>query len=476
MRGLARFLCALAACLAVAAAGPARAHFDEAKTNDYTFAERQLCYSLHADVAKDPKWVDWIAKAVAAWNAVAAQTGWSFRPCAEGEAADISINFTPGTSAGGDFYGDASDSHHQGQTLKAFHYDLKLNPDVSGQTLDGVKVEGGHQGWDTTGAKTLDPVLVVMHELTHAMRLSHNDDEGWNDGRTPFYFERPVPPGVHTGTISADDLTQTALGAANGKPAANFHYALPPCFADEAARKKAKDDLEKIMARFQEIIDGAGADLVGEPDKARQKGLYAQGKQAVSNLEAARETMKALLALKLCPPEESKTQHAMRDTGESRQCALAAPVVDEINQARTAPAQYAAKLAGQAEAVAFLQSQAPLSPLAEDDRLAAAASRHAADQGQAGLTSHVGTDGSSVRDRIQATGVFSMIVSEEISIGQRSAAGVVRQLIVDAGYPNHPHRADLFSALAKFVGVGCGPHRTSGWITVVDLTASLMAR
>jgi uncharacterized protein YkwD len=481
--------CALAVGVLLASAGSASAHFDKDQAGDYSFAERQLCYSLQPAVAEDPKWVQWIAQAVANWNALASQTGWSFRPCAKGEAADISINFGVGASAGGDFHEDAYKSYHQGQSLKSKHYDLSLAQDVSGMTLNGVKLEGGHQGWDTAGAATLDPVLVVMHELTHAMRLTHSDAEGWNDGRagSKFYFERPVAPGVHTGAVSADDIAETHKAAVDEKPVANFHYPLPPCFPDEAAREKARGELLKIMGQFQETIDTTGAALVGQRDPDQIKGLYARGKQAVSNLEAARDTLNALADVKICPAEEHKASpgpakpadnsHGMRDTGQNRQCALA--VVDEINQARTQPADYARKLGGDpaaAEAVAFLERQAPLPPLEADDRLAAAAARHAADQGQAGLTSHVGADGSTVRDRIQATGVFSTIVYEEIAIGQRTATGVVRQLIIDAGNPGRPHRADLFSALATFAGVGCGPHKTQHWISVIDLTASIMSR
>jgi len=478
-------VCALAVGVLLASAGSASAHFDKEKTSDYSFAERQLCYSLQPAVAGDPKWVEWIAQAVANWNALASQTGWSFRPCAKGEAADISINFGVGASAGGDFHEDAYKSYHQDQSLKSKHYDLSLAQDVSGMTLNAVKVEGGHQGWDTAGASTLDPVLVVMHELTHAMRLTHSDAEGWNDGRagSKFYFERPVAPGVHTGTVSADDIAETRKGAIDGKPAANFHYPLPACFPDEAAREKARRELDDIMGQFQATIARVDAALVGEHDDDRKMGLYAQGKQAVSNLEAARETLTALAAVKTCPADEPKTakpekaSHAIGDTGQNGQCALA--VVDEINQARTQPADYARKLGGDpaaAEAVAFLERQTPLAPLETDDRLTVAAARHAADQGAAGMASHVGVDGSTVRDRIQATGVFSTIVYEEIAIGQRTAAGVVRQLIIDAGNPGRPHRTDLFSALARFAGVGCGPHKTQHWISVLDLTAGIMSR
>jgi hypothetical protein len=80
------------------------------------------------------------------------------------------------------------------------------------------------------------------------------------------------------------------------------------------------------------------------------------------------------------------------------------------------------------------------------------------------------------RDRIQATGVFSMIVAEEISVGQDAAAGVVGQLIVDAGNPSHMHRADLFSPLEMFAGVGCAANKAFHTITVIDLAGAVMQR
>jgi len=159
-----------------------------------------------------------------------------------------------------------------------------------------------------------------------------------------------------------------------------------------------------------------------------------------------------------------------------------AGVYAELNAARSDPAGYARTLsagpgtAATREAVAFLESQAPEPPLTADARLEAAAARHAADQGPAGLTGHVGTDGSTVRDRVQSAGVYSMIVAEDISVGQDTAGGIVRQLIIDEGSPTRMHRADVFNPLFKFAGAAGGPNKVYHSMCVLDLSGTVMPR
>jgi uncharacterized protein YkwD len=122
--------------------------------------------------------------------------------------------------------------------------------------------------------------------------------------------------------------------------------------------------------------------------------------------------------------------------------------------------------------VAFLERQAPLPPYAEDSRLNAAARREASDQGPVGGASHTGRDGSTPISRVHDTCLYVGIVGEEISLGEPSAAGVVRQLIIDASSPAHFHRGDLFSTLFKLAGVACGPNSRYGEMCVIDLTTA----
>ena len=78
--------------------------------------------------------------------------------------------------------------------------------------------------------------------------------------------------------------------------------------------------------------------------------------------------------------------------------------------------------------------------------------------------------------RMQRQGVWSMIFAEEISLSEESAAGVVRQLIVDASTAGRPHRGDLFNPLLKYVGIGCGPNKAYRRMCVIDLSGAPVPR
>jgi uncharacterized protein YkwD len=188
----------------------------------------------------------------------------------------------------------------------------------------------------------------------------------------------------------------------------------------------------------------------------------------------------------------------------SSRSSLEAAVLAEINEARVHPAAYADRLrlfrqyfsgrvayipgAGRGgllteegvaavdEAIAFMERQTPLVPLAESPVLDASAAAHAEDQGARGLVGHYGSDGSSPSDRIQAYGTWGGMVAENIAYGITIADVVVEQLIVDDNVPDRGHRKNIFMPQLRFAGVGCGPHRVYGGMCVIDFADSVMAR
>lgn len=171
-------------------------------------------------------------------------------------------------------------------------------------------------------------------------------------------------------------------------------------------------------------------------------------------------------------------------------------VIDEINRARTHPAEYAEVLvryrgsyhgrlvddpsepgdhltregvAAVDEAIRFLRAQPPLRPLAPGPALAGAAADHAAGQGKRGDTGHLSPDGATPGQRVARRG-GGIYVSEAIAYGSASPLVVVRQLIVDDGVADRGHRHVLFDDRLGYAGAGCGPHPVYGAMCVIDLS------
>jgi hypothetical protein len=160
-------------------------------------------------------------------------------------------------------------------------------------------------------------------------------------------------------------------------------------------------------------------------------------------------------------------------------------ILAEMNLLRSDPAGYAAYLSGVIQgirpadvetAIQVLRATAPVPVLEFDPRLAGAAIGHAGDIGQSGLTSHVGTDGSTPGGRIRAQGLFVALTAEELSYGQNRARAVVAQLVIDAGVPGAPHRRDLLNPVFRRGGVGCGPHKTLRQVCVITMSGPPVER
>jgi hypothetical protein len=183
--------------------------------------------------------------------------------------------------------------------------------------------------------------------------------------------------------------------------------------------------------------------------------------------------------------------------GHAEPSRLEREVLEELNAARTRPADYARQLqayrdrftgmiAHQVEgdigvgtfegpravdqAVDFVSRRRPIGPVDYDPALAKAAADHAQDQSHSGGFGHVGSDGSRPSQRIWRYARGRTLVAEIISYGQPTAESVIRQLVIDDGEAARPHRADVFDPALRHAGVACRSHPVYRYSCVIDLS------
>jgi uncharacterized protein YkwD len=159
-------------------------------------------------------------------------------------------------------------------------------------------------------------------------------------------------------------------------------------------------------------------------------------------------------------------------------------VVSEINKARTAPKDYASfleqykkyydkkllKLPGETpvltkegvgavvEAIRYLRSVKPASPLHPSEGMSLGARDHVKDQGSSGTTQHKGRDGSHASERVDRYGTWEKSIGENIFYGSDKARNIVMYLIIDDGVSDRGHRRTIFNPDFRVIGVACGHH------------------
>jgi len=120
------------------------------------------------------------------------------------------------------------------------------------------------------------------------------------------------------------------------------------------------------------------------------------------------------------------------------------------------------------EAIDFLKQVKRMSALKASEGLFLAAKDHVEDTGKKGLVGHDGSDGSTAVQRMERYGKWEKTAGENVAYGVDKARDIVIQLIVDDGVPGRGHRANIFNADYRAVGVAMGSHRTYRSMCVID--------
>ncbi len=155
-----------------------------------------------------PAWATWLTEA--AENLNNANTGWrlepsgaTFPPCQVLILlADISEEIHGGGVA------TPQDNNGDGMAdLVRIIIDSNLEDTTENLPEDQDTNDGSRDGWNREGDATMDPVGVLMHELTHAMRLDHHPDSKHSDTDDGDISD-PRKPGQHETTLSEEDLQE----------------------------------------------------------------------------------------------------------------------------------------------------------------------------------------------------------------------------------------------------------------------------
>lgn len=126
------------------------------------------------------------------------------------------------------------------------------------------------------------------------------------------------------------------------------------------------------------------------------------------------------------------------------------------------------------EAIDFIKDLTePLPEFEVSESLNNAARAHCNDIGFKGISSHEGTDGSTVMDRIERFCEWGGCILENLDFGSRTGLSSLISLIVDDGVPSRGHRLNLLNKDAKYIGVAAGFHREYQTCVVSDYSGSI---
>jgi uncharacterized protein YkwD len=119
------------------------------------------------------------------------------------------------------------------------------------------------------------------------------------------------------------------------------------------------------------------------------------------------------------------------------------------------------------DAIQFLQNQKPVKELIYNENITLACKDHVHDIGVKGLTTHEGSDGKNISDRIEKYCEWDGAAAENLDFGFKNAENIILNLLIDDGVEERNQRYNLFHPDFKYIGIAAGPHREYGICVVI---------
>ncbi|MCF0127219.1 MAG: CAP domain-containing protein, partial [Pseudobutyrivibrio sp.] len=119
------------------------------------------------------------------------------------------------------------------------------------------------------------------------------------------------------------------------------------------------------------------------------------------------------------------------------------------------------------EAIEFLQKQPPVHKLELSKELSQACHEHLNDIGPKGYTTHIGSDGKHVQERIEKICEWDGAIAENLDFGFQNPENILMNFIIDDGVKERFQRKNLFNDEFNYIGIAIGPHKEYGTCAVV---------
>ena len=130
---------------------------------------------------------------------------------------------------------------------------------------------------------------------------------------------------------------------------------------------------------------------------------------------------------------------------------------------------------GITNAIEFLKNQESLPELQYSEELSKAAKDHANDIGSKELSSHEGSDGNGICERVEKYIEWDGAIAENLDFCYKFAENIVMNLIIDDGSKEKHQRSHLFNKDFNFCGVGCDKHKSFKICSVIVYAKGLHA-
>ena len=119
------------------------------------------------------------------------------------------------------------------------------------------------------------------------------------------------------------------------------------------------------------------------------------------------------------------------------------------------------------EAINFIKTQKPVQELTLNEEITKACRDHIEDIGPKGMTTHEGSDGSNISDRIEKYCEWDGCTAENMDFGFKKAENILLNMIIDDGVKERFQRINLFNPEFHKVGIAVGEHKIYGICAVV---------